>query len=145
MSHKARILFVCSRNSARSQMAEALFNLEDVPGFEAESAGLEPGELNPHVVTVLGETGVDISGKPTRSVFELFRQGRLYRYVITVCDETTAERCPIFPGFTGRIHWSFEDPASFAGTDAEILERTRQVRDQIQGQIREFIKNLISG
>lgn len=142
MSGNINILFVCSHNSARSQMAEALFNMEEVPGYVAESAGLEAGILNPYVVLVLRERGVDITGKTTRRAFDLVRQGRLFRYVITVCDERTAERCPIFPGFTNRLHWSFEDPSTFVGTEDAILEKTRQVRDQIHERVRDFIQNL---
>ena len=88
------------------------------------SAGLEPGMLNPLAVEAMREVGVDIAKKPTKSVFELFRAGKLFTYVVTVCDEARAERCPVFPGVTQRLHWSFADPASFEGTWDEKLARS---------------------
>ena len=110
MIMKQKVLFICAHNSARSQMAEAFLN--DICGdhFEAYSAGLEPGALNPMAVEAMREVGIDISHKGTQSVFDVFKSGELFAYVITVCDETSAERCPIFPGVTTRLHWSFPDP-----------------------------------
>src|SRR5206468_9768569 len=93
-----RVLFVCIHNSARSQMAEAYLNHLGGGTFAAESAGLEPGVLNPGVVQVLQEDGMDISRNKAKSVFEMLEQGRLFDFVITVCDETSAEKCPVFPG-----------------------------------------------
>jgi arsenate reductase len=136
---KTRVLFVCVHNSARSQMAEAFLNSLAGDRFEAESAGLEAGVLNPRVVRVMKEAGIDISGKKTNSVFEFFKQERKYRYVITVCDESSGERCPVFPGKTIRLHWSFEDPSAFTGAEEEILEKTRGVRDRIRERILAFI------
>ncbi len=137
---KKKVLFVCVHNSARSQMAEAFLNYLGENDFIAESAGLEPGKLNLHVVTVLKEIGIDISGKETNDVFNFYREGRIYDYVITVCDETAGERCPLFPGISERLHWSFEDPSALKGTDEEILLRVRIIRDKIKNQIIEFIK-----
>ncbi len=94
---KHKILFVCIHNSARSQMAEAFLKKYGGEHFEAESAGLEPGTLNPNVVEVMKEVGIDISNNGTQSVFDLFWKGRLYNAVITVCDKVSAESCPIFP------------------------------------------------
>jgi arsenate reductase len=139
MSNKHRILFVCIHNSARSQMAEAFLKKCGGDAFEAESAGLEPGTLNPNVVKVMQEIGIDLAGKATQGVFDLFRQGRLYNAVITVCDKEAAERCPIFPGMVKHIPWSFKDPSSFTGSPEEILQQTRQVRDEIEHQIRTFV------
>jgi arsenate reductase len=138
---KIKVLFLCVHNSARSQMAEAYLNQLAGEIFSAESAGLEPGTLNPFVVEAMQETGIDISGKQTRSAFDLFRQGRMFQFVITVCDAASAERCPIFPGVTKRISWSFEDPASFKGTHEEILAQTRFVRDKIRSAIEVFIND----
>src|SRR5580658_8585049 len=107
MNSKHRILFVCIHNSARSQMAEAFLKKYGGDLFEAESAGLEPGTLNPNVVTVMQEAGIDLTGKPTQRVFALFQQQKTYHAVITVCDKEAAERCPIFPGNVKRIPWSF--------------------------------------
>lgn len=137
---KLRALFVCIHNSGRSQMAEALLKRVGGDRFDAESAGFEPGTLNPIVVEALKEIGIDISKNKTKSVFELYKQGRAYQYVVTVCDESSSERCPIFPGLVrDRLHWSFQDPASFQGAHEERLARTRAVRDQIKAKIEEFV------
>jgi arsenate reductase (thioredoxin) len=138
---KIKVLFLCVHNSARSQMAEAYLNQLAGEIFSAESAGLEPGTLNPFVVEAMQETGIDISGNQTRSAFDLFKQGRMFQFVITVCDAANAERCPIFPGVTKRISWSFEDPSSFKGTPEEILAQTRLVRDKIKSAIEVFIND----
>jgi len=136
---KHRILFVCIHNSARSQMAEAF--LKELGGdfFEAESAGIEPGKLNQNVVTVMKEVGIDIGQNQTKDVFQLYRAGKTYHAVITVCDAASAERCPIFPGLVKRIRWSFPDPSTFRGTNEEILAQTRAVRDMVKEKIAEFI------
>ena len=138
---KIKVLFLCVHNSARSQIAEAFLNQMAGEIFSAESAGLEPGTLNPFVVEAMQETGIDISGKQTRSAFDLFKQGRMFQFVITVCDAANAERCPVFPGVTKRISWSFEDPSSFNGTHEEILAQTRLVRDKIKSAIEVFIND----
>ena len=132
---KKRVLFVCIHNSARSQMAEAFLNQICGEEFEAHSAGLEPGKLNPIVVEAMQEIGMDISGNPTKAVFDMFKSGKIFAYVITVCDEASAERCPIFPGVTKRLHWSFPDPSSMQGTREEKLAKTREVRDTIKAKI----------
>ncbi|RQW84648.1 MAG: arsenate reductase ArsC [Geobacter sp.] len=136
---KTRVLFVCVHNSARSQMAEAFLN--DLAGdkFEARSAGLEPGKLNQNVVTVMKEIGIDISRNETKSAFDLYKEGALFDFVITVCDEASAERCPIFPGFTKRLHWGFPDPSSVAGEQNERLDVIRGIRDQIRAQIEQWV------
>ena len=134
------VLFVCVHNSARSQMAEAFLNKYGNEKFQAESAGLEKGKLNRYVIKVMQEIGIDISKNETKEVFDLFKQGRFYRAVITVCDEANAERCPVFPGVTKRIAWSFPDPSNSTGTEEEILNQTRQVRDGIKEKVMEFIK-----
>lgn len=135
---KAKVLFVCIHNSARSQMAEAFLNHICGELFEAHSAGLEPGKLNPIVVEAMREIGIDISGNQTKAVFDVFKSGKTFRYVITVCDETSAERCPIFPGITTRLHWSFPDPSAIQGTREVKLERTRQIRDMIKSQVEKW-------
>jgi arsenate reductase (thioredoxin) len=135
---KTKVLFVCIHNSARSQMAEAFLNQVCGDVFEAYSAGLEPGNLNPIVVEAMSEIGIDISGNKTKAVFDIFKSGKMFQYVITVCDETSAERCPIFPGITKRLHWSFPDPSAFPGTHDEKLARTREVRDTIKQKIEEW-------
>ena len=119
-------------------MAEALLNKRCRDYFEAESAGLEPGKLNPLAVEVLREIDIDISKNKTQAVFDVFKSGELFAYVITVCDESEAGGCPIFPGVTTRLHWSFPDPSKFTGSPDEKLEQTRRVRDKIDNQIRRF-------
>lgn len=140
MSQKTKVLFICVHNSARSQMAEELLRKLAGDRFEVESAGLEPGTLNPIVVEVLKEEGIDISGKKTQAVFDLFKKGNLYSYVITVCDEANAERCPIFPGICQKLHWGFPDPSRFQGKWEERLGKTREVRDQIKRKIEQWLK-----
>jgi arsenate reductase len=132
---KKRVLFICIHNSARSQMAEAFLNQICGYEFEAHSAGLEPGKLNPTVVEVMREIGVDISRNGTKGVFDYLKSGNRFAYVITVCDETSAERCPIFPGITKRLHWSFPDPSGFQGTPEQKPAKTREVRDTIKAKI----------
>jgi glycerol uptake facilitator-like aquaporin/protein-tyrosine-phosphatase len=132
---KRSVLFVCVHNSARSQMAEAFLNERCPNDFAADSAGLEPGKLNPLAVAAMNEVGIDISHNATKSAFDLFKVGRHYAYVITVCDESSAERCPVFPGQAQRLHWNFEDPSTFEGPWEERLAKTRVVRDRIRAQI----------
>src|SRR6266705_5705656 len=132
---KKKVLFICVHNSARSQMAEGWLNLLCPDDFEAHSAGLEPGTLNPVAVEAMREVGVDISEKKTQSVFDVFKSGQLFPYVITVCDESSADRCPIFPGVTKRLLWSFADPAALTGSREERLQGTRKIRDQIRARI----------
>jgi arsenate reductase (thioredoxin) len=136
---KKKVLFICAQNSARSQIAAALLNNTCGDYFEAHSAGLEPGVLNPLAVDVLQELGIDISHNKTQSVFDVWKSARhIFAYVITVCSESEAEACPIFAGVTTRLHWSFDDPSKFAGTREERLEKTRRVRDQIGAKIDSF-------
>lgn len=135
---KKRVLFVCIHNSARSQMAEAFLNKHCGETFAAESAGIEPGTLNPIVVDALKESGIDISGKATRGVDQVLKSGTVFTYVVTVCDETSAERCPVFPGGAQRLHWGFPDPSRFEGSRDEKLAQTRRVRDIIEKKVLEF-------
>jgi len=137
---RQKVLFVCIHNSARSQMAEAYLHQLGADLFEVESAGLEPGTLNPLAVEVMKEEGIDISGNRTKDVFEFLKQGRLYAFVITVCDETAAERCPVFPGPATRLHWGFADPGALAGTLEERLAATRIIRDLIRSKVEEFLR-----
>lgn len=136
---KPRVLFLCIHNSARSQMAAAF--LKQVAGdrYQVDSAGLEPGKLNPLVVTAMRDAGIDISRNGTQSVFDLLNAGRTFEYVITVCDAASAERCPVFPGPAKRIAWSFADPSSFTGTDAERLSKTVAVREEIRDAVKTWV------
>jgi arsenate reductase len=110
--------------------------------FEANSAGLEPGVLNPLVVEVMKEKGIDISFKRTQGVFELFQRGEAFDYVIAVCDGASAERCPVFPGLSQRLHWNFPDPSKAAGTKEEKLAQVREVRDAIKARIEEWCSSV---
>jgi arsenate reductase len=121
-------------------MAQAFLQHLGAEFFEAESAGLEPGKLNSNVVEVMKEIGIDISGNPTQGVFDLLQQGKIYNAVVTVCDGASAERCPVFPGISKRIPWSFKDPSQFTGTREEILQQTRIVRDEIKEKVAGFIE-----
>lgn len=134
---RKRVLFVCIHNSARSQMAEAFLNQICPTDFEARSAGLEPGPINPLVVEVMREVGIDLSHKKSQAVWDVVKRGELFGFVVSVCDEA-AERCPIFPGVCHRRAWSFADPSAFGGTHEEKLARTREVRDEIRRTVEDF-------
>jgi arsenate reductase len=125
-------------------MAEAYLKEFANDEFEAESAGFEPGVLNPLAVEVMAEEGIDISKNSVDSLFDFFRAGKRFNYIITVCDEGAAQKCPIFPGVLKRIHWSFEDPSSFNGSHNENLSKTRFVRDAIKSKVQELV-SLING
>jgi len=137
---KKKVLFICVHNSARSQMAEAFLKQMAPDEFEVESAGLQPGKLNPVVVEVMKELGIDIHENKTKSVFDFYKQGRCYDYVITVCDESQAGKCPVFSGGGRKLHWGFDDPAGFQGTMEEKLEKTSKVRDEIRQKIEEWLR-----
>ena len=131
---KKRILFICTHNSARSQMAEAFLKTLFPERFEAYSAGTQPGKLNPFVVKAMVEVGMDISGNHTKSVDEF--KGDKFDLVVTVCDQAK-ETCPYFPGAKDYLHRNFEDPSTFTGSEEEIMEKVRQVRDNIKNWVLE--------
>lgn len=139
---KKRVLFICVHNTARSQMAEAWLNYICGEFFEAQSAGLEPGTLNPLAVKVMAEKGVNISRNQTQAVFDVFKSGQQFAHVITVCDETNAEKCPIFPGPATRSHWNFADPSQVQGSEAGKLEQVRAIRDQIRAKVEEWCEEV---
>lgn len=132
---KTKVLFICIHNSARSQMAEAWLNEVCGDEFEVQSAGLEPGTLNPLVVEAMAEVGIDISKKGTQAVFDVWKSGQLFAYVVTVCDESSAEKCPIFPGPATSLHWGFPDPSALTGTIEEKMAGVRKIRDEIRARI----------
>ena len=135
-----KVLFVCINNSARSQMAEAILRKYGGDDFEVYSAGIEPGTLNPYVVKVLQEDeGIDISKNIPKSAFDFVKQGVLFQYVVTVCDESAAQRCPIFPGVRERIMMSFDDPSDFTGSDEEIMRKVRKVKEKVKTEVLRFI------
>jgi arsenate reductase (thioredoxin) len=136
-----RVLFLCTGNSARSQMAEAFLRKFGEGQFEPFSAGLEPKGLNPLTVRVMDEIGYDMSGHRSKGINETIGVEH-YRYLVTVCDEAE-KNCPsVSPGVDQRMHWSFEDPAAFEGSDEEKLAKFRQVRDQIQEKVRSWLKEI---
>ena len=135
---KARVLFLCTGNSARSQMAEAFLRKYGGEIFEPYSAGLEPKGVNPLTIRVLDEVGIDISNQTSKSI-EAYLGKLSFQYLVTVCDDAD-QNCPTgLPGINERIHWSFEDPARFEGTDEEKLARFREVRDLIEQRIKVWI------
>jgi arsenate reductase len=135
-----RVLFLCTGNSARSQMAEAFLRKYGGEQFEAYSAGLEPKGLNPFTIRVMQEAGIDVSGQKSKGVGTYLGKV-LFQYLITVCDDAE-KNCPsTWPGISKREHWSFDDPAAFEGTDEEKLAKFRQIRDQIEGRIKAWITN----
>ena len=119
-------------------MGEAFLSRYGEGRFEGESAGLEPGKLNPYVVRAMGEVGIDISANATKSVFDLQKAGRSYDFVITVCSPEAAERCPLFPGRAEKLHWPFPDPSAMKGSDDEIMQGVREVRGLIEAAVKEF-------
>jgi arsenate reductase len=139
---KTKVLFICIHNSARSQMAEAWLNYTCGDSFEAQSAGLEPGTLNPLVVEAMQEVGIDLSRKKTQGVFDVFKSSQLFSHVITVCDAASAERCPIFPGVVTRLHWSFPDPSALTGTKEEKMREVRAIRDEIRQKVGEWCETV---
>ncbi len=132
----ARILVLCTGNSARSQMAEGLFRHYLGDRYEVFSAGTNPSHVRPEAIDVMRELGIDISSHRSKSVDEF--AGQEFTYVITVCDNAK-ESCPIFPGKTQRIHWGFEDPAEALGTEEERKAEFRRIRDRIASRIKTFV------
>jgi arsenate reductase len=133
-----KILFICVHNSARSQMAAALMNKYCGAVYEAKSAGLEPGTLNPLAVEALREIGIDISQNRTQAVFDVWKSGELFEYVVTVCSEAEAEGCPIFPGPANRLHWPFDDPSKLTGSHENKMNGTRAILKKVEQRVREF-------
>lgn len=136
---KPRVLFICVHNSARSQIAEEYLRRYGGDLFDVESAGLIPGALSPLVVDALAEEGIDISRKAPRSVFDLYRTGNTYSYVITVCSREAEENCPVFPGPVRRQSWPFPDPTKFEGSAEEVSKRVRELRDVIREAVVQFV------
>lgn len=136
--NKQKILFLCTGNSARSQMAEAFVRKHGGDRFEAHSAGLEPKGLNPFTVKVMDEVGIDVSGQISKGV-DTYLGKVLFQYLVTVCDDAD-KNCPtVWPGVNQRMHWSFQDPAAVEGTEEEKLAKFREVRDQIEKKIKDWL------
>jgi arsenate reductase (thioredoxin) len=136
--HKQRVLFLCTGNSARSQMAEAFLRQYAGDVLEPHSAGLEPRPIHPLTVQVMQELGIDISNQQSKGI-EMYLGKILFQYLITVCDDAE-QNCPTtWPGVNARLHWSFEDPAKFEGTEEEKLAKFREVRDLIEQKIKAWV------
>ena len=120
-------------------MAEAFLGELAGDRYQPESAGLEPGKLNPLILEVMQEVGLDLSRQETHSVFQYLKEGRSYDFVIAVCSTEAEERCPIFPGNARRYHWPFDDPGQIEGSHQEKLGQVRMIRDQIKEKIQSFI------
>ena len=123
-------------------MAEAWLNYTCGDFFEAQSAGLEPGTLNPLVVQVMKEVGIDLSQKKTQAVFDVWKSSQLFQYVVTVCSESEAKGCPVFAGVTSRLHWPFRDPSQLTGSDETRLNEVRKIRDEIRCKIEEWCEEI---
>ena len=135
---KQKILFLCTGNSARSQMAEAFVRKYADDRFEAHSAGLEPKGLNPFTVKIMNEVGIDISGQTSKGV-DTYLGKMLFQYLVTVCDDAD-KNCPtVWPGVNTRMHWSFQDPATVEGSEEEKLAKFREVRDLIEAKIKSWL------
>lgn len=133
---KPKVLFLCTGNSARSQMAEAFLRKYAGDRFEVFSAGLEPSVINPLTIQVMEETGVDMTGHYAKGL-DTFLGKVHFAYLITVCSKAE-EKCPIFPGMGQRLHWPFDDPVVFQGSEAEKWSKFCQVRDEIEAKVKEF-------
>lgn len=134
---KTKVLFLCTGNSARSQMAEALLRKYAGDRFEAYSAGMEPKGINPFTVRAMKEIGLPLDGHRSKSLTEYMCKVD-FDYLITVCSDAD-EKCPFFPGMGQRLHWGFEDPAAFVGSEDETLSKFGEVRDQIDERIKEWL------
>jgi arsenate reductase len=134
-----RVLFICLDNSARSQIAAAYLNALGAGRFKADSAGYKPKGINPLAIEVMQEEGIDISEKATNDLFNLYKEGRQFGYVINICDTAKGEECPIYPGNMNRVTWPVEDIANGKGSIEEKLDKMRKVRDEVKELVREFI------
>lgn len=138
MTDRKRVLILCTGNSARSQMAEGMLRHLAGDRFEVASAGVAPSQVRPEATEVMRELDIDIAGHRSKSLDEFL--GQEFDYVITVCDNAN-EQCPVFPGKTRRIHWSFEDPAAVAGDEAARLAVFRRVRNEITARLQDFTRS----
>ena len=123
-------------------MAAAFTNVYGKGRITADSAGLEPGQLNPYVVKVMKEKGIDISRNQPKSVMDVYNTGRSFDIVITVCDPEAGQKCPVFPGEVQRLHWTFADPSAINGEESVILEKTRTIRDGVEEKVKQWIKEM---
>jgi arsenate reductase len=137
---KKRIMFVCIHNSARSQMCEALVRHYAGERFDVHSSGIEAGKLNPLVVQAMAEIGISMDGQYAKPAQLYIDRGEVFDYVVTVCDESSAERCPMFPGKHQRLHWGFPDPSAIQGSNEEKLAGIRPIRDDIHTRVLQWLQ-----
>jgi arsenate reductase len=136
---KKTVLFLCTGNSARSQMAEALLRKHGGSRYEVHSAGLEPSVINPYAVRALDVAGIDASGQYSKSL-DTYIGKKSFDFLITVCSSAD-EKCPVFPGMGKRLHWPFEDPAAFSGSDEDKAQKFREIRDLIESRIIDWLRD----
>jgi arsenate reductase len=137
VTNKKRLLVLCTGNSARSQMGEALFRQAGGEGWEVFSAGTKPSFVRPEAIAAMGEIGIDISGHRSKSVDEF--SGQEFDYIVTVCDNAR-DACPVFPGTAEHVHWSLEDPAAVEGSEEVRLRAFRRIRDQLRERVKSFFE-----
>ncbi len=140
MDKKIQVLFLCSGNSARSQMAEAILRRTGGERFEVFSAGIEPKGIHPYTIEVMQESGYDLSMQRSKSLEEYLGK-KTFDYLITVCDDAD-KKCPFFPGIGTRLHWGFEDPAAFQGSPEMKIAKFREIRDHITEKIQVWITEM---
>ena len=140
IAEKIKVLFICVHNSGRSQMAEEYLKRIGGERFEVRSAGFEPTEINPLVAKILEEDGFDLSDKETHDAWDFYRGGEHFNFVITVCDRSHEEKCPIFPRPFVQSNWPFPDPDGFTGSDEEKMEQVRNLRDSIRKRVKQFVE-----
>jgi arsenate reductase len=139
VDNRIRVLFVCVQNSFRSQIAEAIMNKKYGDRFFAESAGLNQGEIHPLTIRIMEDYGLDISGNNVDSVFDFYKEGRVYSYVITVCSRDNEKQCPVFPGIRRRFNWDLENPEDYTGSEEENFHKAIKLRDEIERRIDELV------
>ena len=139
--NRVRIMFVCIHNSARSQMCESFVRHYAGDRFDVHSSGIESGRLNPLVVQAMAEIGISMEGQFAKPAKDYIDRNETFDYVVTVCDESSAERCPMFPGKHTRLHWGFPDPSAIQGTDEEKLAGIRPIRDAIEKRVKQWLSD----
>ena len=137
---KTKVIFLCTHNSVRSQMAEAFLRKYGGDYFEVYSAGFDPKPIHPYTFKVMQEIGYDLSGQQPKELWPLIKN-TYFGIAITVCKKSEEKDCPTIPGMSTRLYWNIDDPAAFEGSDEQKLAKFREVRDQIQERVKQFLKD----
>jgi len=137
---KTKVIFLCTHNAARSQMAEAFLRKYAGDYFDVYSAGFDPKPIHPLTIKVMKEIGYDLSNQQPKDLWQLIRN-EYFGIAITVCNKSEEEDCPTIPGTSTRLYWNIEDPAAFEGTEEEKLAKFREVRDQIHERVKVFLRD----